>query len=119
MYQALAEYEDRFDNQKLIIRTKTSNQHMYAYCDGRKLYRVFENLFSNVIKYAQPATRVYLEMIYEGSEIVITLKNISNYELGFDISELSERFKRGDSSRHTEGSGLGLSIVKQGLDYQL
>ena len=116
MYQALAEYEDRFEDQKLIVRTKTSNQHMYAYCDGRKMYRVFENLFSNVIKYAQPATRVYLEMTYEGSEIIITLKNISNYELGFDVSELSERFKRGDSSRHTEGSGLGLSIVKSILE---
>ena len=113
MYQALAEYEDRFEDQKLIVRTKTSNPHMYAYCDGRKIYRVFENLFSNIIKYAQPATRVYLEMTYEGSEIVITLKNISNYELGFDVSELAERFKRGDSSRHTEGSGLGLSIVKE------
>lgn len=116
MYQALAEYEDRFEDQKLIVRTKTSNQHMYAYCDGRKMYRVFENLFSNVIKYAQPATRVYLEMTYEGSEIIITLKNISNYELGFDVSELAERFKRGDSSRHTEGSGLGLSIVKSILE---
>lgn len=116
MYQALAEYEDRFEDQKLIVRTKTSNPHMYAYCDGRKMYRVFENLFSNVIKYAQPATRVYLEMTYEGSEIVITLKNISNYELGFDVSELAERFKRGDSSRHTEGSGLGLSIVKSILE---
>ena len=116
MYQALAEYEDRFEDQKLIVRTKTSNPHMYAYCDGRKIYRVFENLFSNIIKYAQPATRVYLEMTYEGSEIVITLKNISNYELGFDVSELAERFKRGDSSRHTEGSGLGLSIVKSILE---
>ncbi|WP_237252641.1 sensor histidine kinase [Turicibacter bilis] len=116
MYQALAEYEDRFEDQKLIVRTKTSNQHMYAYCDGRKMYRVFENLFSNVIKYTQPATRVYLEMTYEGSEIIITLKNISNYELGFDVSELAERFKRGDSSRHTEGSGLGLSIVKSILE---
>lgn len=116
MYQALAEYEDRFEDQKLIVRTKTSNPHMYAYCDGRKMYRVFENLFSNVIKYAQPATRVYLEMTYEGSEIIITLKNISNYELGFDVSELAERFKRGDSSRHTEGSGLGLSIVKSILE---
>ena len=116
MYQALAEYEDRFEDQKLIVRTKTSNQHMYAYCDGRKMYRVFENLFSNIIKYAQPATRVYLEMTYEGSEIIITLKNISNYELGFDVSELAERFKRGDSSRHTEGSGLGLSIVKSILE---
>ena len=116
MYQALAEYEDRFEDQKLIVRTKTSNPHMYAYCDGRKIYRVFENLFSNVIKYAQPATRVYLEMTYEGSEIIITLKNISNYELGFDVSELAERFKRGDSSRHTEGSGLGLSIVKSILE---
>ena len=116
MYQALAEYEDQFEDQKLIVRTKTSNPHMYAYCDGRKMYRVFENLFSNVIKYAQPATRVYLEMTYEGSEIIITLKNISNYELGFDVSELAERFKRGDSSRHTEGSGLGLSIVKSILE---
>ncbi len=116
MYQALAEYDDRFEEQKLTIRTKTSAQHMYAYCDGRKMYRVFENLFSNVIKYAQPATRVYLEMIYEGSEIVVILKNISNYELGFDVNELAERFKRGDSSRHTEGSGLGLSIVKSILD---
>ena len=116
MYQALAEYEDRFEDQKLIVRTKTSNPHMYAYCDGRKMYRVFENLFSNVIKYTQPATRVYLEMTYEGSEIIITLKNISNYELGFDVSELAERFKRGDSSRHTEGSGLGLSIVKSILE---
>ena len=116
MYQALAEYEDRFEDQKLIVRTKTSNQHMYAYCDGRKMYRVFENLFSNVIKYAQPATRVYLEMTYEGSEIIITLKNISNYELGFDVSDLAERFNRGDSSRHTEGSGLGLSIVKSILE---
>lgn len=116
MYQALAEYDDRFEEQKLTIRTKTSAQHMYAYCDGRKMYRVFENLFSNVIKYAQPVTRVYLEMIYEGSEIVVILKNISNYELGFDVNELSERFKRGDSSRHTEGSGLGLSIVKSILD---
>ena len=116
MYQALAEYEDRFEDQKLIVRTKTSNQNMYAYCDGRKMYRVFENLFSNVIKYTQPATRVYLEMTYEGSEIIITLKNISNYELGFDVSELAERFKRGDSSRHTEGSGLGLSIVKSILE---
>ena len=55
-------------------------------------------------------------MLYEGSEIVITLKNISNYELGFDIVELTERFKRGDSSRNTEGSGLGLAIVKSILD---
>lgn len=116
MHQSLAEYDDRFEENHLVLRTKTADQHMYAYCDGRKMYRVFENLFSNVIKYAQPGTRVYLEMLYEGSEIVITLKNISNYELGFDIVELTERFKRADSSRHTEGSGLGLSIVKSILD---
>lgn len=116
MHQSLAEYEDRFTENHLTLRTKTTDQHMYAYCDGRKMYRVFENLLSNVIKYAQPGTRVYLEMLYEGSEIVITLKNISNYELGFDIVELTERFKRADSSRHTEGSGLGLSIVKSILD---
>lgn len=116
MHQSLAEYEDRFTENHLTLRTNTTDQHMYAYCDGRKMYRVFENLLNNVIKYAQPGTRVYLEMLYEGSEIVITLKNISNYELGFDIVELTERFKRADSSRHTDGSGLGLSIVKSILD---
>ena len=116
IYQSLAEYDDRFNDQGLAIKTKMVEQHMYAYCDGRKMSRVFENLFNNIIKYAQPATRVYIEMEYEESDIVITLKNISNYELGFDVSELSERFKRGDSSRHTEGSGLGLSIVKSILE---
>lgn len=116
MHQSIAEYEDKFIEHQLTLRSKTSTPQMYAYCDGRKMYRVFENLFGNIIKYAQPGTRVYLEMLYEGSEIVITLKNISNYELGFDIVELTERFKRGDSSRNTEGSGLGLAIVKSILD---
>lgn len=116
MHQSIAEYEDRFEEHQLTLRTKTSDHHMYAYCDGRKMYRVFENLLNNVVKYAQPGTRVYLEMLYEGTEIVITLKNISNYELGFDIVELTERFKRADSSRHTEGSGLGLAIVKSILE---
>lgn len=116
MHQSIAEYEDKFIEQHLTLRSKTSASHMYAYCDGRKMYRVFENLFGNIIKYAQPGTRVYLEMLYEESEIVITLKNISNYELGFDIVELTDRFKRGDSSRNTEGSGLGLAIVKSILD---
>ena len=116
MHQSIAEYEDKFIEHQLILRSKTSAPQMYAYCDGRKMYRVFENLFGNIIKYAQSGTRVYLEMLYEGSEIVITLKNISNYELGFDIVELTERFKRGDSSRNTEGSGLGLAIVKSILD---
>lgn len=116
MYQTLAEYDDRFKDRRLVIKTKTMDSNMYAYCDGRKMARVFENLFSNIIKYAQPATRVYIEMTYEISEIVIIFKNISNYELGFNVSELSERFKRGDSSRHTEGSGLGLSIVKSILE---
>lgn len=116
MHQSVAEYEDKFIEQKLTLRSKTSASQMYAYCDGRKMYRVFDNLLGNIMKYAQPGTRVYLEMLYEESEIVITLKNISNYELGFDIVELTDRFKRGDSSRNTEGSGLGLAIVKSILD---
>ncbi|MGL4336485.1 MAG: sensor histidine kinase [Turicibacter sp.] len=116
MHQSIAEYEDRFTASNLVLRTKTSDAHMFAYVDGRKMYRVFENLLNNASKYSQPGTRVYFEMVNQGTKIIVSIKNVSNYELGFDIVELTERFKRGDDSRHTEGTGLGLSIVKSILD---
>ena len=75
------------------------------------LWRVLDNLMSNVCKYAMPGTRVYLSTAVEDGRVVITAKNISRYVLNMSADELTERFVRGDSSRSTEGSGLGLSIA--------
>ncbi len=116
LQQSLGEYEERFTAAELTLKTQISGEQIMAMVDARKLFRVFENLLSNAVKYSQPYTRVYVEMKEDDDHVMVTVKNISNYELGFEISELSERFKRGDASRHTEGSGLGLAIVKSILD---
>ena len=79
--------------------------------DGQLLSRVLGNLFSNICKYAMPGTRVYFESSAAGGIVTITFKNISKYELNIPAEELMERFVRGDGSRHTDGSGLGLSIA--------
>jgi signal transduction histidine kinase len=80
--------------------------------DGRLLWRVFDNLLSNAVKYAMPGTRVYLDLKVENSLASLMLRNISKTELNVPTEELLERFVRGDRSRHTEGSGLGLSIAR-------
>ena len=80
--------------------------------DGRLLWRVFDNLLSNICKYAMPGTRVYLSSSVNGGKVTICFKNISRYPLNISADELMERFVRGDSSRSTEGSGLGLSIAQ-------
>ena len=86
--------------------------------DGRHLWRVFDNLMNNVCKYAIAGTRVYLDVKAVGDKAVITFRNISKYELNVSPDELMERFVRGDSSRNTEGSGLGLSIAKSLVELQ-
>ena len=80
--------------------------------DGRLLWRVLDNLFNNVVKYALPGTRVYITSELDGGEAVISVKNISRDPLNISAEELMERFVRGDASRHTEGSGLGLNIAQ-------
>ena len=80
--------------------------------DGRRLWRVLENLYNNAFKYALEHTRVYVAVEDLGSEVVFTIKNISSSPLNISPDELTERFVRGDVSRTTEGSGLGLSIAK-------
>ena len=80
--------------------------------DGRLMWRVFDNLLGNICKYAQPETRVYISEDIVGDKVIVTFKNISRYALNISSEELMERFVRGDSSRHTEGSGLGLSIAR-------
>ena len=76
------------------------------------MWRIFDNLLNNICKYSQPGTRVYQSLEKTGDKAVITYKNTSRYQLNISEEELMERFVRGDSSRHTEGSGLGLSIAR-------
>ena len=87
-----------------------------SYVDGQKWWRVLDNLIINTLKYALPNTRVYINLDQIDGEAVFVIKNIAKYELGNDINELTERFKRADTSRHTDGSGLGLAIAQSIVD---
>ena len=86
--------------------------------DGRLLWRVFDNLLSNICKYAHPDTRAYFDVSHLAGVTLISFKNISSQQLNIDPAELTERLIRGDSSRHTEGSGLGLSIAQSLTELQ-
>ncbi|MFY0542588.1 histidine kinase dimerization/phospho-acceptor domain-containing protein [Brevibacillus sp. H7] len=116
LQQALAEYADRIDESSLQFRVTTPDTPVYALVDGQKLWRVFDNLIGNILKYSLENTRVYISVKTIPNQVVITFKNVTKYELGENIEELFERFKRGDTSRHTEGSGLGLAIAKSIID---
>lgn len=116
--QAMAEFSDRIEQANLSFRVNVQQPHLYARLDGRKTWRVFENLISNAVKYALPGTRVFVNLTETEAGAVMTMQNMSAYELNFDADELFERFKRGDQSRHTEGSGLGLAIAKSIVELQ-
>lgn len=110
--QSLAEYGRRMEQGNLSVIVKIPEEPPQAMADGRLLWRVLDNLFNNVVKYALPGTRVYITSEIEGGDAVISVKNISRDPLNISAEELMERFVRGDSSRHTEGSGLGLNIAQ-------
>lgn len=110
--QALGENDERFKDNRLEVKLNIPDDKIFINGDGKRLYRVFENLISNIVKYSLSNTRVYIDMFKESDEVIIVMKNISAYELSFDTNEITNRFKRGDSSRSTEGSGLGLAIAK-------
>lgn len=116
LQQALAEYNEKINESTLQLRVTLPEQPVYALVDGQKIWRVFENLIGNFLKYSLENTRVYITMKAIPQEVVITFKNVAKYELGENVEELFERFKRGDSSRNTEGSGLGLAIAKSIID---
>lgn len=116
--QAVGEYGDRMNEKHLEMILNQPQEDVYVMADGRLLWRVFDNLLSNICKYAQCGTRVYLNLDRISGKAVITFRNISAYQLNLSSEELMERFTRGDSSRHTEGSGLGLSIAKSLTDLQ-
>lgn len=110
--QALAEYQDRMDDKNLEVIQSVPNKTVNVQADGRLLWRVLRNLFSNVSKYSKEGTRVYIDVKRELGNVSITVKNTSNEALNITEEELMQRFVRGDASRHTEGSGLGLSIAE-------
>ena len=110
--QALGENDERFKDNRLEVKLNIPDDKIFINGDGKRLYRVFENLISNIVKYSLSNTRVYIDMFKENDEVTIVMKNISAYELSFDTNEITNRFKRGDASRSTEGSGLGLAIAK-------
>ena len=112
--QTVAEFDEKFEARNLQLVMNLPPENITVHADGRRLYRVIENLFSNVAKYAMPGTRVYVDIFLEngGSKAILSVKNISENPLNIQAAELTERFIRGDESRSTEGSGLGLSIAK-------
>ncbi len=112
--QAVGEYKDRFEEKRLSPVVQIPEGALLAHCDGRLCWRIFDNLLSNIAKYSLPGSRVYITAAETDTAVKITLKNISQNQLNISPDELTERFVRGDSSRNTDGSGLGLSIA-QGL----
>ncbi|TXC90506.1 HAMP domain-containing histidine kinase [Metabacillus litoralis] len=116
LQQALAEYNESIQESTIQFRVMNPESSVFSYVDGQKLWRVFDNLIGNILKYSLEHTRAYIQVKEENNQVCITFKNISKYELNDDVEELFERFKRGDKSRQTEGSGLGLAIAKSIID---
>lgn len=112
LYQVMGEFEERMENRHLTLMTHLPDSPAMIYADGRRMWRILENLFGNILKYAMENTRVYAEVLLEKDQVIFTLKNISAQPLNIPAEELTERFIRGDVARNTEGSGLGLSIAQ-------
>ena len=112
MMQVAGEYKEKAEKAELSIISRQPDEKIEIIADGRSMWRIFDNLMNNICKYSQSGTRVYQILEQHGDKAVITYKNTSRYELDITAEELMERFVRGDKSRSTEGSGLGLSIAK-------
>jgi signal transduction histidine kinase len=110
--QIVGEFEEKTAANNLEMIVDSPKEAVNIRVDSRHIWRVFDNLLGNITKYAQPHTRVYISLTRDSGDAVISFKNISRYQLNISSEELMERFVRGDSSRNTEGSGLGLSIAQ-------
>ena len=116
--QALGEFADKLAAKELNVVFNQPSDAVAVLADGRLIWRVLSNLLSNIVKYALPGTRVYVDMRVLDSTVEISLKNISKEPLNVSADELTERFVRGDASRNTEGSGLGLNIAQSLMELQ-
>lgn len=116
--QALGEYDEKFSKSNLQVILNKTDDLLLVMADNRHIWRVFDNILNNISKYAQPNTRVYIDVKRNGKMAEISFRNISKDPLNISGDELMERFVRGDSSRNTEGSGLGLSIAKSLTEVQ-
>ena len=112
VHQTEGEFAERFEARGLQVISNLPRESVVILADGRRIWRVLENLYNNVAKYAMEHTRVYVDMQADGAQVLFSIKNISENALNIPAEELTERFIRGDISRSTEGSGLGLSIAK-------
>ena len=116
--QSLGEFSEKLEKENLQVIFADAGVPAFIYADSRRMWRVVENLFNNICKYALEGTRVYIDMELEEGKIRVSFKNISRQQMNISPDELTERFIRGDSSRSTEGSGLGLSIAKNLVQVQ-
>ena len=116
--QALGEYEEKLEEKRLAVVRTVPEGESYVYADGRHLWRVIDNLLSNCAKYALEGTRVYIELVRGKGTVSLSMKNISREALNVPPERLMERFVRGEESRSTEGSGLGLSIARSLTELQ-
>ena len=116
--QALGEYEERLQGAGLAVVRTLPDHPVWVVADGRRLWRVLDNLLSNCAKYALEGSRVYMEIYYDDKKATLSLKNISREALNVPVERLMERFVRGDESRSTDGSGLGLSIAQSMTELQ-
>ncbi len=118
MRQVVVEHREKLDAMGMELRWNVPEEKVILQLDNQKTYRIFENLFVNVEKYAMPGSRVYIDVKTAGEHVTVIIKNISAEELNVSPDELTERFVRGDKSRNTEGSGLGLAIAKSFTELQ-
>lgn len=118
MNQTTGEFAEKFEHKNLELIQTLPNEPAIIHVDGRRMWRVLENLYNNAAKYAMPGTRIYADLRTDKDEVIFSLKNVSECPLNFSADELTERFIRGDISRSTEGSGLGLSIAKSLVQMQ-
>lgn len=118
LLQAYGEFQDRFEERGITPVWEMEKEPVCIMADGRQMWRVLENLFGNVYKYAAEGTRIYIDLYREDDMVYLSLQNIAREKLTTDVQELAGRFVRGDKSRSTEGSGLGLSIAQSLVELQ-
>ncbi len=118
MKQTLLEVDDKISKASLVVKTNYPEEKVILPLDSQRMFRVFENLIINITKYALEGSRVYIDIINSSDKVEIILRNMASNEINFNVSEIMERFVRGDKARNTEGSGLGLAIAKSFVEIQ-